>query len=593
MCFVVVRGIAEASKLIETITRVPRYAVEGVADRFLVYSSTEGGTYSTYALDLATHIKKLVATEVHMAVRAHESSTKVVYLKDVSKGFELSRVFARDIETGNELVVSKDVEPQRIAGLAFDGVRVAWSGATRALAAIYLADIVRGTTEKVTETKGREFVTDVSKRYIVGYGHLAGNPMSSEILIIDVARGTQEIYTPKEGSSNVAPKLFGSRMLFASDFEDGDRMRLYVLDLETRELRKPELKYGDMDQFSPIEFVDLGWTRDGKVWAIGKKRGNSRLFLDGKDLGPETGFVSSAVFHERKAYVSFSTLKTPPKILSIDTESKKSEVIVDNELPPEIAERLGEVKYVEVISFDGIKVPTYILESSTSPKPGFTVVYPHGGPWSEVANSWSPIVVSLAVLGYHVVAPNFRGSTGYGEKFRRLDIGDPGGADMEDVAAARKWAVESGLSKEGEVSIVGYSYGGYTTLMQLTTKPKLWKCGVAGAPVADWEKMYELADRYFKTFQEVLFAGKRDIFRERSPITYVENIQAPVCIVQPQNDSRTPIQPVLDFVSKLISFGKSFELHVLPDIGHAVSLNNEALAKFLLYAAMFLSRCYS
>jgi dipeptidyl aminopeptidase/acylaminoacyl peptidase len=191
------------------------------------------------------------------------------------------------------------------------------------------------------------------------------------------------------------------------------------------------------------------------------------------------------------------------------------------------------------------------------------------------------------------VAPNFRGSTGYGEKFRRLDIGDPGGADMEDVAAARKWAVESGLSKEGEVSIVGYSYGGYTTLMQLTTKPKLWKCGVAGAPVADWEKMYELADRYFKTFQEVLFAGKRDIFRERSPITYVENIQAPICIVQPQNDSRTPIQPVLDFVSKLISFGKSFELHVLPDIGHAVSLNNEALAKFLLYAAMFLSRCYS
>lgn len=588
----VVREITEASKLIEAVIRVPRYVVEGVAGRFLIYSSTEGGTYSTYALDLVTRAKKLIATDVHMTVRTHESSTRVVYLKDVSRGFELSRVFARDVETGNELVISGDVEPQRIAGLAFDGVRVAWSGATKTQAGIYLANLARGTVEKVAETRGREFVADVNERYIVGYGHLAGNPMSSEILVIDIERGVQEVYTPKEGSSNVTPRLFGGKMLFASNFEDGDKMRLYVLDLETRELRKPELGCSDMYRFDPVEFVDLGWTRDGKIWAIGKKRGNSRLFFDGKDLGPETGFVSSATLHERRAYISFSTLRTPPKILSIDIESRKSEVVVDNELPLEIVERLGEVRYVEVTSFDGLKVPTYVLESKVSVKPGPTVVYPHGGPWSEVANSWSPIIVSLAVLGYHIVAPNFRGSTGYGERFRRLDIGDPGGADMEDVAAARRWAVESGLSKEGEVSIVGYSYGGYTTLMQLTTKPKLWKCGVAGAPVADWEKMYELADRYFKTFQEVLFAGKKEIFKERSPITYVENIQAPVCIVQPQNDSRTPIQPVLDFVSKLVSTGKSFELHVLPDIGHTVSLNNEALAKFLLYAAMFLSRCY-
>ncbi|MEM1747937.1 MAG: prolyl oligopeptidase family serine peptidase, partial [Sulfolobales archaeon] len=58
-------------------------------------------------------------------------------------------------------------------------------------------------------------------------------------------------------------------------------------------------------------------------------------------------------------------------------------------------------------------------------------------------------------------------------------------------------------------------------------------------------------------------------------------------------DSRTPIQPVLDFINKLVARGKTFELHVLPDIGHTVSLSNEALAKFLMYAAVFLARCYS
>ncbi|MCS7099640.1 MAG: prolyl oligopeptidase family serine peptidase, partial [Sulfolobales archaeon] len=62
--------------------------------------------------------------------------------------------------------------------------------------------------------------------------------------------------------------------------------------------------------------------------------------------------------------------------------------------------------------------------------------------------------------------------------------------------------------------------------------------------------------------------------------------------VQPQNDSRTPIQPVLEFVRKLVARGKTFELHVLPDMGHTVSLNNEALSKFLLYVAVFLARYY-
>ncbi len=587
-----VRGLAEAAEIIETLVRIPRYALVGFAGRHLVYGSTEGGVYSAYAVDPETGTRRLVASDVHMLIEAREPSTKVVFLRDVSKGFELSRVFARDVETGEEVEVSGGVEPQRIAGLAFDGERVAWSGATKTSAGIYVASLSRGGVERIAETKGREFVTDVSEKYVVGYGHLTGNPFSAELLVIDVSARTQRIVTPREGSTNVAPRLLGSRVLFASNYEDMDTFRLYVLDLETGELGRVSLGRGDMDEFGPVEFVDYGWTPDGKVWAIGKKRGTSRLFVDGRALGPESGFVSSAAVRRDRAFVVHSSLRSPPKVLSVDTETGSTTVLVDNPLPAKIEESLGDARFVEVESSDGLRIPTYVLESRTSPKPGPTVVYPHGGPWSEVADSWTPIVAALAALGYHVVAPNFRGSTGYGAKFRLMDIGDPGGADMEDVAAAARWAVESGLSREGGVSIVGYSYGGYTTLMQLTTRPKLWRCGVAGAPVADWEMMYELADRYFKTFQEVLFAGKKELFKERSPITYVENIEAPVCIVQPQNDSRTPIQPVLEFVRRLVALGKTFELHVLPDIGHAVSLSNEPLAKFLTYVAAFLARCY-
>ncbi|MDW8010886.1 MAG: alpha/beta fold hydrolase, partial [Sulfolobales archaeon] len=526
----VVRGLAEASRVIESVVYVPRYAVEGVARKHLVYGSTERGTYSACAVDLQSGAKRVVASDVHMIIDVHEASSKVVYIRDVSRGFERCRVFSVDIETGEELSISREVEPQRIAGLAFDGRRIAWSGATRESAGIYLADI-EGRVERIVETKGREFVTDVNENYVVGFGHIAGNPFSTELFAVSISSRTQLVFTPREGSINVSPKLRGNKVLFASSFEDGDRMALYILDLEARSLEKAVFTYGDIEEFKPVEYVSYGWTSDGRIWAVGKKRGTSRLFVDGRSLGPDAGFISSATVHNGRAYVVHSTLRAPPRILEVDVESGSYSILVDNPLPRDIAEKLGEVRFVEVGSFDGLKIPTYVLESGTSPKPGPTVVYPHGGPWSEVANAWTPIVAALAALGYHVVAPNFRGSTGYGEKFRLMDIGDPGGADMEDVAAAGRWAVESGLSKAGEVSIVGYSYGGYTTLMQLTTKPKLWKCGVAGAPVADWEMMYELADRYFKTFQEVLFAGKKDLFRERSPITYIDNLESPLCIV--------------------------------------------------------------
>jgi len=584
--------LTEISRIVSKIVSIPRYNVEGVARDHLIYSSTERGDYSVYAINIKSGEKKLAAPNIHMLVAAHEASSKVVFVRDVSKGFELSKVMMADIDEGYEIDVAENIEPQRIAGLAFDGERIAWSGATKASGGVYLAEISERRAERVATTKGREFVSDVNDKYIVGYGRLRGDPYSTEIFIINIKEGSFEIYTPKEGSNNTSPKLYGDKMLFISNFDDGDKMKPYILNLSTRELEEVRFKYDDIYRFDPVEFISIGWTSDGRVWSIGKKRGTSRLFLDGRDLGIGFGMVSSAAIKDNMAFIAHSSLKTPPRILAIDIIRGDVREIIGSRLPRDIEERLGNVAFVEVESFDGLKIPTFVLESRAAPKPGPTVVYPHGGPWSEVADSWSPIIVSLASLGYHVVAPNYRGSTGYGAIFRNMDIGDPGGADMEDVAAARNWAIKNGLGREGLISIVGYSYGGYTTLMQLTRKPKLWRCGVAGAPVADWEKMYELADAYFRSFQETLFGGKKELFRERSPITYVENIEAPLCIVEPQNDSRTPIQPVLDFVDKLVKLGKSFELHVIPDMGHRVSLNDEALARFLLYTALFLARCY-
>jgi len=97
-------------------------------------------------------------------------------------------------------------------------------------------------------------------------------------------------------------------------------------------------------------------------------------------VGFDGGFVSSAVVHGGRAYAVHSTLKTPPKVVSVDLDSLRSEVLEGVDLPEDISRRLGEVYLAEVRSFDGLRVPTYVLESAAAPKPGPAGGLPARGP---------------------------------------------------------------------------------------------------------------------------------------------------------------------------------------------------------------------
>jgi dipeptidyl aminopeptidase/acylaminoacyl peptidase len=580
------------AKLIRTVVSIPRYSLVGITkSSYLVYGSTLEGVYKLYAIDLNTGREFKVSEEpVHLEASTSRKSDVVVYTRDVSRGFELVKIYGTDLRTSETYELSEGVQPQRVVGLGYDGARVAWSGSVGTEASIYLSDTYSRRAEPIAKARGREYVTDVNERYVVGHGHLRDDPFSVELFAIDLRTLEMRVITPREGSVNRSPKLLGSKVLFESNYENLDTFKLYVYDLESSTLESAKLTYSDMATYNPVEYVDFGWTEDGGVWAIGKRMGRSRLFVDGSEVKTPEGMVLSAEVYENYAYVTHTSLRVPPRVLRVDIRSGTYSIVVGSEVPKEVVDSLAEVTYVEVPSFDGVGVPTYVLVSSRNPKPGPLVVYPHGGPWAEVSDSWSPILLLLTSLGYHVVAPNFRGSTGYGERFRKLDLGDPGGGDLEDVVYATRWAINNGIADPGRVAIVGYSYGGYMTFMAMVKYPELWRCGVAGAGVTDWVEDYELADAYFKKYDEILFAGRKELFIERSPITYVHNLRSPICIVHPQNDSRCPLRPIMKFAYKLMELGKPFELHVIPDIGHAISLDAEALSRYLLYATMFLRK---
>ena len=229
-------------------------------------------------------------------------------------------------------------------------------------------------------------------------------------------------------------------------------------------------------------------------------------------------------------------------------------------------------------SVDGREVHGWLLRSDVPHAP--LVVAVHGGPEWHFADTWSPFLLSFVRAGYNVFAPNYRGSTTYGTEFRRLIVGDIGGAELQDVLYGARRAAQV-LGVKSKPAIVGGSYGGYVTLMALATQSDQWAGGVAFVPPVDMVATYELADAHFRKYMEYFAGGTPDqlpqLYKDRSPITHVARIQRPTLILHGENDPRCPVGPVRLMSAEAERLGVPLTLHVNADEGHGTQRIGNAL----------------
>ncbi|MEU3624321.1 S9 family peptidase [Amycolatopsis coloradensis] len=200
-----------------------------------------------------------------------------------------------------------------------------------------------------------------------------------------------------------------------------------------------------------------------------------------------------------------------------------------------------------------------------------TVFSLHGGPHSADEDRFSAYRAVWLDAGFAVVEVNYRGSTGYGSAWRDAIEGRPGLTELEDVAAVHDWAVQSGLADPEKCVVNGASWGGYLTLLALGTQPARWAAGVAGVPVADYVAAYEDEMEQLRSFDRALFGGSPEtvpaVYRECSPITYVEAVAAPVLVLAGDNDPRCPIRQVENYLDRLAKRELPFEFYRF-DAGH-------------------------
>ena len=208
------------------------------------------------------------------------------------------------------------------------------------------------------------------------------------------------------------------------------------------------------------------------------------------------------------------------------------------------------------------------------------IVHIHGGPTGQHQRWWDRASQWFANNGYVVLAPNIRGSTGYGREFQEANRGDWGGKDLQDVVKGAQWLANEGIADAKHIGAYGGSYGGFMTLMVLTQAPEVWAAGVSVVGVVSWKALYDTTRGDLRDYLERELgdpAKVPDLYRDRSPLTHVSKIKAPLLVLQGANDPRVPQSEAKLMTDALKKAGKTFDHHVYEGEGHGFRTQGNAI----------------
>lgn len=252
---------------------------------------------------------------------------------------------------------------------------------------------------------------------------------------------------------------------------------------------------------------------------------------------------------------------------------------------------LVEPKLVHYPTFDGREIPAFLfLPPGREPKNLPVILYVHGGPESQFRPQFSFILQYFVSQGYGVLAPNVRGSSGYGFAYQSLDDIRLRMDSVADLRSAALWLAESGVADARRIAIFGRSYGGFMVLSAMTTYPELWAAGVDIVGIANFVTFLENTGPWRRRLRETEYGSlenDREYLETISPLNSVEKIAAPLFVLHGANDPRVPVGEAEQIAAALRGRGLPVELLVFADEGHQFGkrANNliayPAIARFL------------
>jgi dipeptidyl aminopeptidase/acylaminoacyl peptidase len=238
------------------------------------------------------------------------------------------------------------------------------------------------------------------------------------------------------------------------------------------------------------------------------------------------------------------------------------------------SEEMVEPALVHYPSKDGKwTISAFVYVAFNLPRNGQhpAIVYVHGGPTAQTMNNFNRFVQYMVNQGYFVIAPNYRGSTGYGKEFQQANLFDMGGGDLQDVLAAADWIKQTGYVDPKKLILMGGSYGGYMTMMGVTKAPEVWAAGVPIVPFVNWFTEIQNEDPVLQQSDLATMGDlekNKALYEDRSPINFIDRIKAPLYLLAGGNDPRCPKTEAQQVVDAIKKRGGVVEYKVYENEGH-------------------------
>jgi pimeloyl-ACP methyl ester carboxylesterase len=328
---------------------------------------------------------------------------------------------------------------------------------------------------------------------------------------------------------------------------------------------------------------------DGSSWAYEAELDEENLTIQLTHLLCGQGELSGGVLESiqynkaQDEYVlSFSTAVSPTQIYTINGSNRDNLQQHTRERILGLSEEwLAPGEDYPFTSYDGLRISARLYLPApalgySGPRP--LVYYIHGGPQGQERPDFAwfsmPFIQFLTLNGFAVFVPNVRGSTGYGFSYMKHVVRDWGGADrLDHVHAMTEILPKDSRLDTSRAGVVGRSYGGYMTLTLASRHPELWSAAIDMFGPYDLLTFANRVPETWKPFIKLLVGDpetEQDFLKERSPRTYIEQVTAPMLVVQGKNDPRVIEQESRELVEQLQEMGKEVEYLMFPDEGHDV-----------------------
>ena len=504
-------------------------------------------------------------------------------------GDEFMQIFLADTRGGWPEQITEAPQVQHYVGpgaFSPDGRRLAYAANARTPTdmEVWVRDLASGETTPVFGEGGFAFPGPWAPD---GSALLAAEIRSnsdSDVSLVDLGTGEATLLTGHEGEAVFAPGPWaadGSGFYLVTD--DGREFKgLAFYDIAARA--------HDWVEAPDHDVVDVALSRDGRVlaWLVnedGYERLHRRDLVTGTDL-PVTGLPEGARPHlvGLQAPVALSSDGTRSAVL-MTTPRRPPELYVDGSQVSDswigggIAEaELTDAELVSYPSFDGRTIPAWLYRPDDAN--GAVVLSIHGGPEAQELPLYSALYQYLASRGVAVLATNIRGSTGYGKTYQRLIHRDWGGGDLQDWDHAARWLRAQDWVDPERIGVFGGSYGGFAVLSCVTRLPDYW---AAAVDIFGPSNLVTFARAVPPTWRRMMkdFVGDPDedaeMLAERSPITYIENVRAPLLVIQGAKDPRVVQNESDQLVERLRELGRTVEYILFEDEGHGFTKKQNAI----------------